>query len=94
MNQRQTNLENQRKSVIVLLKNQGGVEKVRFTREGGKAGLGAPWMVDAVVTIDGQEYKEILGPKQLGGEPMPKLPSTTNSRTTVIYSDGSSEVIE
>jgi len=93
MNQRKANLENQRRSALVLLKNQGGVEKVRFTSEGGKLGLGAPWVVEAVVTIDGREFNEILGPRQLGGDPMPKLPSAPNSRTTVIYSDGSSEVI-
>jgi len=79
---------------------QPNVEKVRFTREGGRPGLGASWRANAIATVEGSEYYVIispdLGPSFVGGTgeppeaptPAPHLP------LTVVYSDGTSEVIE
>ncbi|GAB3585607.1 hypothetical protein GCM10027406_34240 [Leifsonia lichenia] len=79
---------------------QPNVEKVRFTQDGSRGGLGASWSVNAIATIEGREYYVIispdLGPAFVGGTgtppdaptPAPHLP------LTVVYSDGTSEVIE
>ncbi|MEY9851143.1 hypothetical protein ABH923_000821 [Leifsonia sp. EB41] len=93
----QTNLANQRKAAIAFLETQGGVEKIRFTREGGLSGFGAPWVVNAVVTVNGEDYNEILGIERYSriGNPLPTIPpATAPAPVTVIYSDESSEVIE
>jgi hypothetical protein len=79
---------------------QPNVEKIRFTQDGSRPGLGASWRANAIATIEGSEYYVIisptLGPSFVGGtgrppqapRPAPHLP------LTVIYSDGTSEVIE
>ncbi|MEY9953114.1 hypothetical protein [Leifsonia sp. EB34] len=93
----ETNLANQRKAAIAFLETQGGVEEIRFTEEGGPAGFEAPWGVHAVVTVDGQEFSEILGISRYSriGNPLPTIaPGTAPAPVTVIYSDGASEVIE
>ena len=92
-----TNLANQRKAAVAFLETQGGVEQIRFTQEGGLSGFGAPWAVNAVVTINGEEYNEILGTTRYSwsGNPFPDTaPGTEPAPVTVIYSDASSEVIE
>jgi hypothetical protein len=94
---KETNLANQREAAIAFLETQGGVEKIRFTQEGGLSGFGAPWAVNAVVTVNGEEYNEILGTERFsrGGNPLPSIaPGTAPAPVTVIYSDESSEVIE
>lgn len=91
----QVNLDNQRKVAVALLEWMGGVEEIRFTGEGRESGYGAQWVAGAVVTIQGEEYQMTLGTQTTGvsGElpsdprDLPRIP------TTVIYSDGSSEVI-
>ncbi|MEN2737205.1 hypothetical protein ABCS02_05385 [Microbacterium sp. X-17] len=93
----ETNLANQRKAAIAFLETQGGVEKIRFTQEGGLSGFGAPWAVNAVVTVNGEDYNEILGTEKYSrvGNPLPTIPpATAPAPVTVIYSDESSEVIE
>lgn len=79
---------------------QPNVEKVRFTQDGDRPGLGASWCVNAVATIEGADYYVIIGPDSgpgfVGGTgtppdaptPAPHLP------LTVVYSDATSEVIE
>jgi hypothetical protein len=79
---------------------QPNVEKVRFTMDGDRPGLGAPWSANAIATVDGGDYYVIIGPGSgpafVGGTgeppeaptPAPHLP------LTVVYSDGTSEVIE
>lgn len=80
---------------MAFLETQGGVERIRFTQEGGKPGLGAYWSANTVVTIAGAEYQETLGPRVLGGDPLPDIaPSSPPIPATVTYSDGSSEVFE
>ncbi|GAB3582233.1 hypothetical protein GCM10027406_24730 [Leifsonia lichenia] len=79
---------------------QPNVEKVRFTQEGGRPGLGAPWSVNAIATIEGSEYFVIIGPGSgpafVGGTGRPPKAPTPPAHLplTVVYSDGTSEVIE
>ena len=90
------NLARQKEAARVFIENQPNVDAIRFTHEGDRPGLGAPWSVNAVVTIDGTEYQEILGltPWSFGGDPMPSTePTMTPGQVTVIYSDGTSEVL-
>jgi hypothetical protein len=94
VSQRQTNLANQREVALIFRKNYPAVEKIRFTQEGNKSGLGAPWSVNAVVTIEGEDYQQILGIRSIGGAPLPRVMSQSHPPLMVIFSDGSSEVIE
>lgn len=78
---------------------QPNVEKVQFTQEGGRPGIGASWRANAIATVEGLEYHVIispsLGPSFVGGDrmppdapmPVPHLP------LTIVYSDETSEVI-
>ena len=91
---RAENLAKQRESVLALIANHPDVEVIRFTQEGDRPGLGAPWSANAVVTIGGKDYQEILGPRSRAGESLPDAPPSSSPRpVTVIYSDGSSEVL-
>ena len=93
--------ELQRESALVYRdKWQPDVEAIRFTRDGGRPGIGATWCVNAVATVKGEDYQVIIGPDSGPGfvgdngappeapTPSPHLP------LTVTYSDGTSEVIE
>lgn len=94
MSQQKANLADQRKAALTFLDMQGGVEKIRFTRDGSPSGLGAPWRVGAVVTIGQKDYRAILGLNQASSEPLPRIsPQAASGPVTVIYSDGTSEVI-
>ena len=79
---------------------QPNVEKVRFTQDGARPGLGASWRVNAIATVAGVDYHVIisaeLGPSFVGGDGVPaEAPTPTpHLPLTVIYSDGTSEVIE
>lgn len=89
----QMNLANQRDTAIKFLGMQGGVEKIMFTQEGTYSGAGT-WATNAIITIEGRDYNEILGIWILGGDQLPDIPvSSSPTPSTVIYSDGSSEVI-
>lgn len=71
-----------------------GTQSIRFTQEGSVSGAGS-WSANAVVTIAGKDYDEILGPEQLIGQDLPSPDATPASESlTVHYSDGTSEVIE
>ncbi|MFE4951239.1 hypothetical protein ACFQ9V_14145 [Leifsonia sp. NPDC056665] len=94
---KETNLVNQRKAAVAFIGDKRGVQRITFTREGGRSGFGAPWAVNAVITIGGHEYQAILGVKSGSGvsEPLPIIPvEDVPTSVSVIYSDGSSEVIE
>ncbi|MEY9852194.1 hypothetical protein ABH923_001872 [Leifsonia sp. EB41] len=93
--------EQQRASALYFRDEwQPNVEKIRFTQDGSRGGLGAPWRANAIATVDGGEYYVIIGPGSgpafVGGTgeppeaptPAPHLP------LTVVFSDGTSEVIE
>ncbi|MEN2737206.1 hypothetical protein ABCS02_05390 [Microbacterium sp. X-17] len=91
----ETNLANQRKAAELFLESRRGIEKIRFTQDGGKPGLGAGWGANAVVTVGGSEYQAILGLLSISNEPLPSVPPDwTQVPVIVTYSDGSSEVIE
>lgn len=78
---------------------QPDVEKIRFTQDGGRPGLGVSWSVNAVATVGGVDYQVIIGPDSgpgfVGdnGEP-PEAPTPSpHLPLTVIYSNGTTEVI-
>ncbi|SDH01530.1 hypothetical protein SAMN04515691_3725 [Leifsonia sp. 98AMF] len=79
---------------------QPNVEKVRFTQEGDRPGFGASWRANAIATVAGIEYHVIIGPETgpafVGDEGMPPAapPQSAHLPLTVVYSDGTSEVIE
>jgi hypothetical protein len=54
---------------------QPNVEKIRFTQDGSRGGLGAPWCVNAIATVEGSDYYVIIGPDSgpafVGGTGMP-----------------------
>lgn len=79
---------------------QPNVEKVLFTQDGNRGGLGARWKANAIATVDGSEYFVIIGPDSgpgfVGGtdEPPEARTPAPHLPLTVVYSDGTSEVIE
>ena len=79
---------------------QPNVEKITFTQDGSRPGLGVPWCVNAVATVKGADYYVIIGPNTgpsfVGGTGRPPEPPTPAPHLplTVVYSDGTSEVIE
>ena len=93
--------EQQRASALYFRDEyQPNVEKVRFTQDGNRPGVGAPWRVNAIATIEGRDYYVIIGPNSspsfVGGTGTPpQAPTPAPHLTlTVIYSDGTTEVIE
>jgi hypothetical protein len=87
------NLENQKYVAFRFIKFQPDVEVITFTQEGSIDGSGE-WAVNAVVTIGGKEYKQILGMSVGGGDPLPDTPAThAPAPVTVNYSDGTMEVL-
>jgi hypothetical protein len=89
------NLANQRKVAQQTIRDYPNpkLESIRFTSEGHVDG-GGDWSANAIVTIDGKEYYELLGVLVSGGDIFPTIaPGSTAGPVTVIYSDGTSEVI-
>jgi len=96
-----SNLEYQRESALEFRTVWANVERIRFTEEGNKPGLGATWRANAVATVGGKDYEVIIGTRSLAvlsTNPPPKMPTLPPSAPTialvVTYSDGSTEVIE
>ena len=88
------NLENQRVSAQRFISNWPNVEVIEFTREGSVDGSGE-WSTNAIVTIEGRKYEEIIGPWETAGDDLPKPPERLSPQpVTVKYSDGTSEVLE
>ena len=55
--------EQQRASALYFRDEyQPNVEKIRFTQDGNRPGLGASWRVNAIATIEGRDYYVIIGP--------------------------------
>ncbi|MFI5061083.1 MAG: hypothetical protein ACHP7F_06530 [Actinomycetales bacterium] len=79
---------------------QPNAEKVQFTQDGDRPGLGAAWRANTIATVAGGEYYVIIGPDSgpafVGGTGVPPEASTPPPHLplTVVYSDGTSEVIE
>lgn len=90
----QENLRYQKLAAQKFISNWPYVEIITFTREGSFDGSGE-WSANAIVTIEGKEYRQILGPWTGGGAPFPESPASfTPAPVTVNYSDGTSEVLE
>lgn len=93
---REENLANQRKVALQTIRDypNPALESIRFTSEGHVNGAG-DWNANAVVTIGGKEYQELLGIMLSGGDPFPAAPPGSKSgEVTVSYSDGTSEVLK
>ncbi|WP_431219790.1 hypothetical protein [Leifsonia xyli] len=90
-------LANQRKVVrqFVLDYPSPDLESVRFTNVGHVNG-GGSWAANAVVTVAGKDYEAILGTFLSGGDALPTIPpgAPPLHHVTVVYSDGTSEVLE
>ena len=92
----ETNLVNQRKVALQFVKDYPNpeLETIRFTQEGSVGGSGE-WAVNAVVTVSGKNYEEILGTYMSGGDILPSAPPESQPiSVTVVYSDGTSEVVK
>jgi hypothetical protein len=88
-----TNLANQREAALKFISGWPETERIRFLQEG-VTDPGGDWAAYSVITIHGKDYHEHLGPHELGGDPLPSPdPSPASSQVTVIFSDGSSEVL-
>lgn len=87
------NLANQKKVALETLHDypHPDLESIKFTNEGSVNGAGT-WAANAVLTVGGREYQEILGTFSSAGEGLPTAPpGSIPHRVTVIYSDGTSE---
>lgn len=91
----QTNLANQRKAAMEFVSTRPEVEKITFTQEGSVGGAGY-WAANAIVTVDGKDYQAILAVGALGsGEPWDNAtPLTFPTAVTLVFSDGTSEVLK
>jgi hypothetical protein len=96
----QDNIALQRESALKFRDEwQPNVEKIHFTREGDRPGLGASWRADAVATIAGRDYEVIISPTLGPGFPKGDVPPEAPRPHVavpleVVYSDGTSEVIQ
>jgi len=87
------NHELQKSTAITFRERFPATEAIRYTSEGTISGAGS-WAANGVVTIAGEDYRMIMGPSELGGDPLPAPDSLPPTRSTnVHYSDGSSEVL-
>ena len=90
------NLANQRKVAEQTIRDypNPALESIRFTSEGHVNG-GGDWNANAIVTIEGKEYQELLGIQLSMGDVFPKPPpGSAAGPVTVIYSDGTTEVLK
>jgi hypothetical protein len=90
------NLANQRKVALQTIRDypNPALESIRFTTEGHANGAGG-WAANAVVTIDGQQYEEIVGTSLSGGDAVLTVPpGSISGPFAVAYIDGTSEVLE
>lgn len=90
------NLANQRKVAEQTIRDypHPALESIRFTSEGHVNG-GGDWNANAVLTVEGKEYYELLGILLSGGDVLPTVPpGSAPGPVTVSYSDGTSEVMK
>lgn len=86
--------EMQRLTAINFRRDWPATESIRFTQEGNVSGAGT-WAVNAVVTIGGRDYREIVGLYEGGGEPLPQRDAHAPTASMLIhFSDGTSEVLK
>lgn len=89
------NLANQRKVALQTMREypNPALESIRFTSEGHVNGAG-DWNANAIVTVEGKEYRELLGIHLSGGDIFPTLPpGSVAGPVTISYSNGTSEVL-
>ncbi|NUU05099.1 hypothetical protein [Leifsonia sp. C5G2] len=94
---REINLENQRRVALKFINDYSNPEltALRFTNEGGRPGFGASWRVNAVATVNGADFEEILATDFWGGDPLPDTPAGAAAASVcVTYSDGTSEILK
>ena len=90
----QENLAKQREVALAFIRESPDVDAIKFTHEGNRPGIGASWSANAIVTIDGKNYNEIIGLDLLAGDGLPSVPpDTVRGPVMVTYSDGSSEIV-
>lgn len=90
------NLANQRRVALKFINDYSNPDltALRFTREGGRPGFGASWRVNAVATVGGADFEEILATDFWGGDPLPDAPvGAAPAPVDVTYSDGTSEIL-
>lgn len=93
--QMQANLANQRKVAVKFVKNYPNpeLEAIAFTNRGSVDGSGS-WGANAVITVAGTRYNGILGTFMSSGDALPPVgPEAKPGAVTLIYSDGTSEVL-
>ena len=91
------NLQLQRKVAVKLRESYSNpeLETIRYTTDGDRAGGLAGWSANAVVTIAGRDYLAALGTIVNVGQVFPPAPSgSVPGDVTLIYSDGTSEVLK
>lgn len=83
----------QRITAVNTKKYWPNIDVITFIEEGRFLGSGE-WSASTVVTIDGHDYHQNLGPNSGSGDDLPlPIKGQPSSPLTVNYSDGSSEVI-
>ncbi|GAB3586327.1 hypothetical protein GCM10027406_36190 [Leifsonia lichenia] len=95
--QMQTDLANQRKVAVKFVEEypNPALEVIEYTDRGSVDGSGS-WGANAIVTVAGRKYNEILGTFMSIGDGLPSIAPDAPGATgvTVIYSDGTSEVFQ
>jgi hypothetical protein len=94
--QMQANLANQRKVAVKLVEDYPNpeLETIEYTDKGRVSGSGS-WAANTVITVAGTEYYGTLGTLLSIGDPLPPITSEAKpGSVTLIYSDGTSEVLE
>lgn len=90
-------LANQRRVALKFINDYSNPDltALRFTSEGGRPGFGASWRVNAVVTVNGADFEEILATDFWGGDPLPDAPANAApAPVAVTYFDGTSEILK
>lgn len=87
------NLKYQRVTAQNFKKTWTNTDVITFTQEGSIDGSGS-WAANATVTVDGNEYRQIIGPYSAVGDKLP-LPAEGASPSPVLvnYSNGTTEVL-
>lgn len=91
----QTYLANQRKVAVQLVKDYPNpeLETIEYTDSGRVSGSGS-WAANTVITVAGTAYYGTLGTLLSMGDPLPPITSDAKAGAiTLIYSDGTSEVL-
>lgn len=107
LNQKKTELSNQREAALIIKRKEPSASKVVFTNEGYHPGVGLSWSIGAEVTIDNEIFNVFLdlktgytvnfGPDMDKANRYDEIHSRkieTSNPLVVIYSDGNHEVLK